>query len=58
MRMTENSWNQERREGKGGREREREGDRSMCIPFDVVFHQDRTGCESQGNWVFFSQSRA
>lgn len=35
-----------------------QGNRSMCISFDVPLHENRTGCEAQGNWDFFSQSRA
>lgn len=31
---------------------------SLCIPFDVVVQEDRTGCEAQGNWAHFGQSRA
>lgn len=30
----------------------------MYISFDVIFHENRAGCEAQGNWDFFSQSKA
>lgn len=35
----------------------KQGNQSMCISFDVPLHENRTGCEAQGNWDFFSQSR-